>query len=121
MSEQLIALHEDRLVGRVLCDSAGRLSFIYEEGWRADAHGFPLSLSMPWVTVQHSHAAIEAFLWNLLPDSAEIQQRWAQQFGVRDKDAFALVRACRDGLRRCDPLPFAAEPEWRRPDGDHVA
>jgi serine/threonine-protein kinase HipA len=92
MSEQLIALHEDRLVGRVLCDSAGRLSFIYEEGWRADAHGFPLSLSMPWVTVQHGHAAIEAFLWNLLPDSAEIQQRWAQQFGVRDKDAFALVR-----------------------------
>jgi serine/threonine-protein kinase HipA len=92
MREQLIALHEDRPIGRVLCDSAGRLSFVYEETWRADALGFPLSLSMPWATAQHGHAAIAAFLWNLLPDSAGIQQRWAQQFGVRDEDAFALVR-----------------------------
>jgi serine/threonine-protein kinase HipA len=92
MSEQLIALHEDRLIGRVLRDSAGRLSFVYEEAWRGDAHGFPLSVSLPCSTARHGHAAIEAFLWNLLPDSAAIQERWAQQFGVGEKDAFALLR-----------------------------
>jgi serine/threonine-protein kinase HipA len=91
MSERLIALYEGRAIGEVRRDSGGRLVFRYHEAWRNDPHGFPLSLSMPLGTPRHDPAVVEAFLWNLLPDSAAVQDRWAQRFGVPRQDVVALL------------------------------
>jgi serine/threonine-protein kinase HipA len=91
MSERLIALYEGRGVGEMRRDSGGRVVFRYDEGWRNDPHGFPLSLSMPLTMERHDPAVVEAFLWNLLPDSAMVQDRWAQRFGVPRQDVLVLL------------------------------
>ena len=69
MNPELVAVLNARAIGRVLCDSRGRLTFIYAEDWREARGAYPLSLSMPLAASEHGHRPIEAFLWNLLPDN----------------------------------------------------
>jgi serine/threonine-protein kinase HipA len=89
MSE-LLALLDGREVGTVLHER-GRLSFVYADAWRSAPGAYPLSLSMPLAASEHPHAAIEPFLWGLLPDNEFILTRWAQRFHVSARNAFALM------------------------------
>ncbi|MES1202407.1 MAG: type II toxin-antitoxin system HipA family toxin [Pseudomonadota bacterium] len=89
MSE-LLALVDGREVGTVRYER-GRLSFVYADAWRSAPGAYPLSLSMPLAAAEHPHAAIEAFLWGLLPDNDLILARWAQRFQVSARNAFALM------------------------------
>jgi serine/threonine-protein kinase HipA len=69
----------------------GRLSFTYSDSWRGAPGAYPLSLSMPLAAAEHPHAAIETFLWGLLPDNELILSRWAKSFHVSARNAFALI------------------------------
>ena len=89
MSE-LLALLENREAG-VVRQRRGRLSFTYTDAWRDAPGAYPLSLSMPLIASEHSHAAIDAFLWGLLPDNEFVLRRWAQRFHVSPRSAFALL------------------------------
>ena len=89
MSE-LLALLESREVG-VVRQKRGRLSFEYADTWRNARGAYPLSLSMPLAAAEHSHAAIETFLWGLLPDNEFVLRRWAQRFHVSPHNVFALI------------------------------
>jgi serine/threonine-protein kinase HipA len=91
MSAQLVAVFNGRAVGRVTRDSGGRLTFAYDDGWRRARGAYPLSLSMPLAAAEHGHKPIEAFLWGLLPDNASVLDRWARQFQVSARNAFALM------------------------------
>ena len=91
MTAELIALLGDGQAGRVRRDRRGRLSFVYDEAWRNMRHARPLSVSMPLTAAEHGHAAIDAFLWGLLPDNELVLGRWAQRFQVSARNAFALV------------------------------
>ncbi len=73
--------------------AGGRLSFAYDEIWRAAPNAFPLSLSMPLAAREHPHAAITPFLWGLLPDNALVLERWGRQFQVSAGNPFALLGA----------------------------
>ncbi len=88
MSE-LLALLDGREVGKVR-RSRGRLAFVYAESWRGAPDAYPLSLSMPLAAAEHGHAAIEPFLWGLLPDNEIVLARWAQRFHSA-QSAFALI------------------------------
>lgn len=87
----LIALLDGDVVGRVLRDRNGRMTFVYEDSWRSSAESYPLSLSMPLAAAEHPHAKIDAFLWGLLPDNANILDRWARRFRVSARNPFALL------------------------------
>src|ERR1700738_3172294 len=91
MTTELIALLNGREIGRVRRDKGGRLSFIYDDGWRDARGAYPLSISMPIAAAEHGHAIIEAFLWGLLPDNEVILGRWARKFHVSARNAFALI------------------------------
>jgi serine/threonine-protein kinase HipA len=78
-------------MGEIRRDSRGRLSFIYDEAWRASDDAYPLSLSMPLVGAEYEHGRIEPWLWGLLPDNEAILARWAQRFHVSARNAFALL------------------------------
>jgi serine/threonine-protein kinase HipA len=91
MTAELVTLLGDRVVGHLRRDGRGRLTFAYSAEWRSSPGAYPLSLSMPLVMVEHGHAAVEAFLWGLLPDNELILRRWAQRFQVSAKNAFALM------------------------------
>ncbi|HEV3159822.1 MAG TPA: type II toxin-antitoxin system HipA family toxin [Xanthobacteraceae bacterium] len=91
MAETIVALLNDKEVGRIQKDTHGRQRFLYEEEWRNASDAYPLSLSMPLGSREHSQATIEAFLWGLLPDNEHVLARWGSKFHVSPRNAFALI------------------------------
>lgn len=107
MTRELIAILDSRLVGRVISDARGRLTFTYEEKWRSAPEAYPLSISMPLALTQHPHARIDSFLWGLLPDNQSILDSWARKFHVSARNAFGLIAAvgedCAGAVQFVDP------------------
>ncbi|HVB79013.1 MAG TPA: type II toxin-antitoxin system HipA family toxin [Candidatus Binataceae bacterium] len=87
---ELLALLDGREVGTVR-QERGRLNFVYADAWRSAPGAYPLSLSMPLAAAEHPHAAIDPFLWGLLPDNDVVLTRWARRFHVSPRNAFALI------------------------------
>ena len=46
---------------------------------------------MPLAAAEHPHAAIEPFIWGLLPDNELVLSNWAKKFQVSARNAFALI------------------------------
>jgi serine/threonine-protein kinase HipA len=46
---------------------------------------------MPIAAKEHGRAAVEAFLWGLLPDNEQVLARWAAKFQVSARNVFALI------------------------------
>lgn len=90
MSE-LIALLDGKEIGRVHNDARGRLTFVYDDGWRKASNAYPLSLSMPLAAAEHGPSAVQAFLWGLLPDNERVLDRWAAKFQVSARNVFGLI------------------------------
>lgn len=93
MNGELIAILDGRETGRVVRDDRGRLSFTYNEAWRAAADAYPLSISMPLALAEHGNAKIDPYLWGLLPDNEMVLDQWARKFHVSARNAFGLI-AC---------------------------
>ncbi len=91
MANELVALLDEKEVGRVQKEARGRLRFFYDDGWRKAADAYPLSLSMPLGSKEYSRSIIEAFLWGLLPDNERVLARWGSKFQVSPRNVFALV------------------------------
>jgi serine/threonine-protein kinase HipA len=87
---ELMVLLDGRDVG-VVRQHNGRLNFIYDDAWRRVTGAYPLSLSMPLAAAEHAHSAIDPFIWGLLPDNEFVLSRWAKQFQVSPRNAFALI------------------------------
>lgn len=90
MAETLTAIAIRRVMG-TLRRARGQLTFAYDSAWRSDPEAFPLSLSMPLAAVEHKHAAVDAFLWGLLPDNDRVIERWARSFHVSARNPFGLL------------------------------
>ncbi|MEQ1748036.1 MAG: type II toxin-antitoxin system HipA family toxin [Prosthecobacter sp.] len=92
MTEELLALTQGRQMGRVIWDrKRDRLSFHYEDKWLTEPETHPLSLSMGLSFKSHDHAAVESFLWGLLPDNDGVLKRWGDRFHVSPRNAFKLL------------------------------
>jgi serine/threonine-protein kinase HipA len=90
MSELLILI-EGELAGRVLVDKSGRLSLSYEKAWRESPQSYSLSVSMPLAEITYSQKSVWPYLWNLLPESPNVLQRWGQQYHVSAGNPFKLL------------------------------
>ncbi len=88
----LMVVLYDRLVG-VIERAGGTVTFTYDEDYRALPVATPLSLSMPLVASTYGNRIVEAYLRGLLPDNDGVRRRWAQHFGLRDRDTFGLIAA----------------------------
>lgn len=93
MSVTRLAFALDGRRAGVIERTAGPLSLAYDESYLADAAATPLSLSMPVAPVSYGNRPVEAYLRGLLPDRADVRQRWASRFGLRDRDTLGLVAA----------------------------
>ncbi|MGM4954316.1 type II toxin-antitoxin system HipA family toxin [Bradyrhizobium barranii] len=91
MTSELVALLDGQEIGRVRNDARGRLTFVYDRGWRQAEGAHPLSLSMPLAAEEHGPSAVQAFLWGLLPDNERVLERWARRFQVSARNVFALI------------------------------
>lgn len=90
MTNDLIAVANGRTMGTLRYQS-GRVSFEYDPLWRDDDSSFPLSLSMPLATRDHSHSRLDPFLWGLLPHNEQVLQRWACRYQVSPRNSFRLI------------------------------
>jgi serine/threonine-protein kinase HipA len=123
MSREIVAILDGRETGRVVQDNRGRLSFTYNEQWRAADDAYPLSLSMPFALAEHGNAKIDPYLWGLLPDNEIVLDRWASKYHVSARNAFALIASvgedCAGAIQfvrpeRVEPMLAEAAPpiEW---------
>jgi serine/threonine-protein kinase HipA len=119
---ELIVLLDGKEAGTVLHDQ-GRLKFKYSDSWRSAPDAYPLSLSMPLAGKVHSHAAIEPFIWGLLPDNDQVLARRGKEFGVSPRNAFKLIsylgEDCAGSVQFVRPEKLSAilegdmpEPDW---------
>ena len=75
-----------------LSDDNGRLSFSYEADYVAKPEREPLSYAIPLRMESYSHAEIEPFFSNLLPDDI-IRTRLGEILSIPRENTFAFLKA----------------------------
>ena len=87
----LRVLLNNRLVGRLLKEPSGAISFQYDESWLSWGNTFPISMSLPLREDAFRGDRVVAVFENLLPDSEELRRRVAEKVGARGIDAYSLL------------------------------
>lgn len=101
-----------RLVGQLVRESSGGVSFAYARDWLEWEHRMPVSLSLPLQENRYSGAPVMAVFDNLLPDSDLIRRRVAERVGAEGVDAFSLLSQIgRDCIGALQFLPDGQEPQ----------
>lgn len=101
-----------RLVGQLVREPSGGVSFAYARDWLEWEHRMPVSLSLPLQENRYSGAPVMAVFDNLLPDSDIIRRRVAERVGAEGVDAFSLLSQIgRDCIGALQFLPDGQEPQ----------
>jgi serine/threonine-protein kinase HipA len=87
----LRVLLNNRLVGRLLKEPGGAISFRYDESWLSWSNTFPISMSLPLREDGFKGDRVVAVFENLLPDSEELRRRVAVKVGAKGVDAYSLL------------------------------
>lgn len=87
----LRVLLNNRLVGRLLKETSGAISFQYDESWLSWSNTFPISMSLPLRDDAFKGDRVVAVFENLLPDSEELRRRVAERVGAKGTDAYSLL------------------------------
>lgn len=87
----LRVLLNNRLVGRLLKEPGGAISFRYDESWLSWSNTFPISMSLPLREDGFRGDRVVAVFENLLPDSEELRRRVAEKVGAKGVDAYSLL------------------------------
>ena len=91
MSDVLLVILEDSVVGTIDRRANGRLQFEYTEEYRELRDVTPVSISMPTQVRSHPDRIITPWLWGLLPDNDAVLARWARHFQVSASSPFSLL------------------------------
>ena len=81
----------EKLVGHLIRESSGAISFAYDQSWLSWEHALPVSLSLPLREDRHVGEKVSAYFENLLPDSDFIRRQIAERVGASGMDAFHLL------------------------------
>ena len=101
-----------RLVGQLVREPSGGVSFAYSRDWLEWEYRMPVSLSLPLQENRYSGAPVMAVFDNLLPDSDLIRRRVAERVGAEGVDAFSLLSQIgRDCIGALQFLPDEQEPQ----------
>jgi serine/threonine-protein kinase HipA len=87
----LRVLLNNQLVGRLLKEPSGAISFSYNEQWLSSDSSIPVSLSLPLREEAFKGAPVAAVFENLLPDSEVVRRRVAEKVGAKGIDAYSLL------------------------------
>jgi len=92
MSKRLVALVRNQRMGELVYDEKRDLiSMRYDEGWVASERAFPLSISMPLARREHGDKAARPFVAGLLPDNAEVLEKWGRRFQVSARNPCRIL------------------------------
>lgn len=87
----LRVLLNNRLVGHLLKEASGAISFRYDETWLSWDNAIPISLSLPLREDVYRGERVIAVCENLLPDSDILRRRVAEKVGAKGMDAYSLL------------------------------
>ena len=87
----LRVLLNNRLVGRLLKEPGGAISFHYDDTWLNRDDAVPVSLSLPLREDAYHGEGVAAVFENLLPDSDKLRRRVAEKVGAAGIDAYSLL------------------------------
>lgn len=90
MSELWVHMH-GRRVGVLDGSDQRNLRFAYDDEYITSPQPTPLSVSMPVRSGPFLHAAIEPYLWGLLPDNPRVIERWSREFQCSPRNVFVLL------------------------------
>ena len=97
----------NRLVGILLKESSGAITFTYDPSWLLWEYAVPVSLSLPLREGTYSGVPVAAVFENLLPDSDSIRKHVAERVGAPGIDAYSLLtkigRDCAGALQFLSP------------------
>ena len=97
----LRVLLNNRLVGQLLKETSGAVSFQYDESWLSWSSTFPISLSLPLREDAFRGDRVVAVCANLLPDSEILRRRVAEKVGAKGQS----TRSQRERIqRKCNEL-----------------
>lgn len=89
MIRDLAALLDGQRAGTLSQDRNGRLHFVYDADYPADAT--PLSPRLTVAGGEYTHSEVAPFIAGLLPDNDQVLDRWGRLFGVSPRNAFAIL------------------------------
>jgi serine/threonine-protein kinase HipA len=115
---ELLVVIEGEVIGRLIADRAGRLSFAYEGVWLDAPRAHPLSVTLPLAKIVYPQRIVLPYLWNLLPENPNVLQRWGQQYHVSPANPLKLlahVGADIPGAAQIIPLEKLSEIQSNRP------
>ena len=103
---ELVVLMHGIPAARLLRDSAGRLSLMYDRVYSSSPGAVPLSLSVPFQDGPHGHERVLRWISSLLPDRSDVLRRWGSVYGATD--AFGLLSTpighdCAGAVQFCPP------------------
>ena len=107
MTDVLSVLVEGSEAGSLTQDTRGRLRFRYSESYRARPECTCLSASMPVRAEAYGDATVRPWLSGLLPDNAQVLERWSGHFRASPSSPFSLLRT-ELGLDCAGAVQFAA-------------
>jgi len=87
----LRVLLNNQVVGHLLKEPRGAISFRYHEEWLASDRAIPVSLSLPLREDAFKGERVVAVFENLLPDSEVLRRRVAEKVGAKGIDAYRLL------------------------------
>jgi serine/threonine-protein kinase HipA len=99
----------NRLVGHLVKEPSGAITFTYDTDWLAWENALPVSLSLPLRETPYRGEPVSAVFENLLPDSDALRRRVAEKVGARGIDAYNLLAAI--GRDCVGALQFVADDE----------
>lgn len=128
----LVVLLDGSPIGRIERTSAG-LRLSYDDGYLDDPSATPLSVAMAPPVRAHTDRVVAPWLWGLLPDNADVLDRWGREFGVSVASPFPLLSTqvghdCAGAVQFCEPgsldeliaRPGTVEPLTERQVADHL-
>lgn len=86
---QLHVLMHGREIGLLTSPRAGTIKLTYTPDALEVTRG--LSCCLPAAGVQYTGARVDNWISGLLPDRSEVLTRWRAQYGLRRRDAYALL------------------------------
>lgn len=100
---RLRVYQNNHVLGHLVKEPSGAVTFRYDGEWLANASAFPVSMSMPLREDAYRGEYVTAVFNNLLPDSESLRRQIAERVGARGTDAFSLLaqlgRDCVGALR----------------------
>jgi serine/threonine-protein kinase HipA len=84
-----VYLHK-HLVGKLVQDDHGNMSFDYAESWRSNPNAIPLSQSLPLAQNHFNRKACRGFFAGILPDESK-REVIAKNLGISARNDFAML------------------------------